>query len=241
MSSLLPLSGTLVRAVLVMYDPPPGCGTNHGPVRGQLPFHFNPEQLQVTKAGSWIRDTSKRARATSMPEFSGGKPRIMTINIFFDAGDGRSDVQRNVETLLRCCVPTQESLTAKRSSPPWVRLVWGQLVTMSCVSVVTSVSATYTLFTPDGLPLRAECSVSLEEMGEEPRGQNPTSSSYDVVGSHEMVEGDSLASLAYRTYGSPNCWRAVARHNDIDDPAHIDPGRRIVLPDLVSTTARSNG
>ena len=55
---------------------------------------------------------------------------------------------------------------------------------------VTSVSAKYTLFSSDGTPIRAVCSVSMEEMPASSGRQNPTSGSDDVRRVHRTVAGD---------------------------------------------------
>ncbi len=125
-------------------------------------------------------------------------------------------------------MPTEQSVGQKKPSPPLVVLHWGAIA--SFPAFVTSVSAKYTLFTSNGLPIRALCSVSLEEMPNEPWRQNPTSGSDSVRRSHTLVEGDSLASIAYAEYGDPGAWRDVARFNRIDDPIRCVPGTRLLLP-----------
>ena len=47
-------------------------------------------------------------------------------------------------------------------------------------------------------------------MPNEPWRQNPTSGSDTVRRAHTLVEGDSLASIAYAEYGDPAAWRSVA-------------------------------
>jgi nucleoid-associated protein YgaU len=47
---------------------------------------------------------------------------------------------------------------------------------------------------------------------------------------HQIVSGDTLESLAYRTYGDSGLWREIAAANDIDDPMRLRPGRTILLP-----------
>ena len=73
------------------------------------------------------------------------------------------------------------------------------------------------------MPIRALCSVALEEMPSEPWRQNPTSGG-DVGAPRRTrcVDGDSLASVAYAEYGDPT---AVAgrspAYNGIDDPLRL--------------------
>lgn len=223
--------GALVRAALVMHEPPTGSSKVPGPECGRLTLHFNPEQLQISKQSNWVREPSKLAPEASSPEFCGSQPRTMNVEVFLDAGDGRGKVQEAVETLMGCCEPTRQSLSALRPCPPWVHLQWGRLRTFT--GLVTSVGTNYTMFAPDGLPLRAQCGVAVEEMGGVIARQNPTSGGQGSAGMHWLAEGDSLASVAYRTYGDPTKWREIAQRNGIDDPARLRPGHRLVLPELV--------
>jgi nucleoid-associated protein YgaU len=126
-------------------------------------------------------------------------------------------------------VATEESAGQKKPSPPLVVLHWGSI--SSFPAFVTSVSAKFTLFSSDGTPIRAVCSVSMEEMpGEEFRKQNPTSGSHEVRRVHRTVAGDSLASVAFAEYGDPTAWRALAAFNEIDDPLRVPTGRVLLLP-----------
>src|SRR5207253_4703089 len=56
----------------------------------------------------------------------------------------------------------------------------------------------YTMFKPDGTPMRAICTLDVEEIPSEPGRQNPTSGGLAARRSHTVVAGDSLASIAYR-------------------------------------------
>ncbi|MEU6709100.1 CIS tube protein [Streptomyces wuyuanensis] len=220
-----------MRAALVMHEPPTGDSKLPGPECGRLALHFNPDHLSISKQSTWTRDPSKVAPNASTAEFSGSQPRSTNVDVFLDAGDGRGKVQDAVETLMACCEPTRQSLSANRPSPPWVRLEWGRLRTFT--AMVTAVNVNYTLFAADGLPLRAQCGVTLEEMGGVVRRQNPTSGGVGSAGVHLLVDGDSLASVAYRTYGDPGKWREIAERNNVDDPDQLRTGCQLILPELV--------
>jgi LysM repeat protein len=47
-----------------------------------------------------------------------------------------------------------------------------------------------------------------------------------------VQRGDTLWSIAARTYGNPRRWRAIAAANPSIDPSRIQPGQRLVLPDV---------
>jgi hypothetical protein len=215
------------KAVLTLYDPTPEGPP--GAQRDTIPFQFNPKEVTIQKTAKWERKTAKGAKKAGPPEFSGAEPCKLSLELFFDAS-GKQDgsVVAAVEKLFSCTVPTEESAGQKKPSPPLVVLHWGAV--SSFPAFVTSVSAKYTLFTSGGLPIRALCTVALEEMPSEQGRQNPTSGSDAVRRSHTMVLGDSLASVAYAEYGDPSAWRAIARFNGIDDPLRCGAGARLLLP-----------
>lgn len=216
------------KAVLKLYDPTPSGGAPGGE-RDSIPFQFNPKEVTIAKNAKWERKPAKGAKKSGPPEFTGAEPCKLTMEMFFDAtGKQDGSVVAAVEKLFSCTVPTPESAGQKKPSPPLVVLHWGSV--SSFPAFVTSVSAKYTLFTSTGVPVRALCSVSLEEMPSEPWRQNPTSGSDAVRRSHTLVDGDTLASVAYGEYGDPTLWRAVARFNGIDDPLRCRPGQRLLLP-----------
>ena len=95
-----------------------------------------------------------------------------------------------------------------------------------------TVQARYTLFKPDGTPVRATCQITLEEIPEEPAGQNPTSGSRESRRSVVLDGADSLAGVAYREYGDAALWRGIAAFNEIDDPLRVSAGTRILVPSL---------
>jgi nucleoid-associated protein YgaU len=45
-----------------------------------------------------------------------------------------------------------------------------------------------------------------------------------------LEDADSLAGLAYREYGDAGLWRAIAEANDVEDPARVPVGTRLLVP-----------
>jgi hypothetical protein len=223
-------SSNLQRAKLDLFDVAPAAGGGKaGGSRGSVSFQFNPKEVTIAKSAKWERKTSKGAPTAGPPEFSGSEPCKLTLEMFFDATSTQdAAVVDAVEALFGCCVPTPESIEQKKPSPPLVVLHWGAIT--SFAAFVTSVSAKYTLFAANGTPIRATCSVSLEEMPGDPLRQNPTSGSPEVRRVHRMVAGDTLASVAYAEYGDPTSWRRLAAFNRIDDPLRLAAGSVLLLP-----------
>ncbi len=221
----------LEKAALDVYD---GKQVGKGPVergelRTSLAFQFNPKELTISKAAKWQRKPEKGSQTAGPPEFMGSDPAKLGVEMFFDAtADHGGGVVAAVETLLACCVPTAESIAQNKALTPLTAFHWGR--TTSFVGYVASVSVKFTLFASDGTPIRAVCTVAMEEMPSANPKQNPTSGAIAVRRVATTVAGDTLASLAHREYGDPTMWRDVAAYNDIDDPLRVPAGTRVLLP-----------
>jgi nucleoid-associated protein YgaU len=221
-------AGKMSKAQLTLYEPSPG--GSPGGERGVVHFQFNPKEVTISKSAKWERKPTKGSSKAGPPEFTGTEPAKMSLEMFLDATDSRDgSVVETVEALLACCVATEQSTGQKKPTPPIVVLHWGS--TSSFPAFITSVSAKFTLFDSDGTPIRAVCSVQMEEMpGEAFRKQNPTSGGRELHRVHRTVGGDSLASIAFAEYGDPTAWRALAAFNEIDDPLRVPAGTLLLLP-----------
>jgi nucleoid-associated protein YgaU len=221
----------LAHAFLQLHEPKPGATGKEalGAERSKVAFQFNPKELTLSKSAKWERKPARGASTAGPVEFRGAEPSKISLEMFFDeTGKLDGSVVKAVETLLTCCVPTEETRGKKRALPPLVVFHWGPIVGFP--AFITQVSAKYTLFASDGTPLRATCTVSLEELAGDLSGQNPTSGALSARRHHTVVAGDSLASLAYREYGDPEMWRALAEYNGIDDPLRLRPATDLLLP-----------
>ncbi|MEO6086472.1 MAG: LysM peptidoglycan-binding domain-containing protein [Umezawaea sp.] len=227
---------SLQKAVLSVYEPSKtGDITKPGPLLFDIEFQFNPKELSLTKNAKWGRDNQPNHPKSGPPQFKGSDPCKLALEMFLDATAKMDDlVVKKVEQLFTCCVPTEDSRQQGKGSPPWVKFKWGEMTGFT--SFVSSVSAKYTLFTPGGIPVRALCTVNLEEISGELGGQNPTSGALEMRNSHLLVAGDTLQSLAYRAYGKAELWREIALANDIDDPMRLRPGVRLLVPALEEVT-----
>jgi nucleoid-associated protein YgaU len=200
---------------------------------GRVNFPYNPKDFSYTKAAQWERKPAKGAKTAATPEFKGSSPVSLTVEIFLDGYEQGKDVSDDIETLNSCCRPLDNSIQSKKPSPPWVIFGWGSVVHLT--AIVKSVAVKCTMFAPDGTPLRATCTVTMEEVVADSFRQNPTSGGLRTVRSCLMVEGDTLAAVAYREYGQAGWWRPIAEANGIDDPLRVRAGTRVLVPDIDET------
>lgn len=127
-------------------------------------------------------------------------------------------------------------------TPPLVRVSWGEGLPGSTSSegaaprpdfdaAVERVSRRYTLFDPQGVPLRAVVSLTLREyrtLAEQLQELNLQSSDHTRI--HTLREGETLPGVAYAAYKNPALWRLIAEENGIVHPDRVRPGQRLRLP-----------
>src|SRR5262249_13132252 len=150
----------------------------------KLECWFNPKEYTIQKQNQWKVDP---VVGTALPtaQFGGGQPRKLSLDLLFDASDSDLDVSSVTDRLFKMMEVNKArgSGGGKNSGrPPMVTFTWGGTVTFKAVA--DSLSVQYTLFRPDGSPIRAQAKLSLIQVekaqdksggkGNNPKGPNPT-------------------------------------------------------------------
>lgn len=119
--------------------------------------------------------------------------------------------------------------------PNFVKLKWGTLL-FRCQ--LKTLGLKFTLFTPDGAPLRAEADVlfsgytSAAELAKEANNSSPDMSHLVTV-----KAGDTLPLLCYRIYGTSVPYAQIARMNRLAGFRRIEPGTQLLFPPIRTTQA----
>jgi hypothetical protein len=115
-------------------------------------------------------------------------------------------------------------------SPNFVQILWGTLV-FNCR--LTTMNFKYTLFKPDGTPLRANAAVSFTEYTDEVKLESEAGKeSPDMSHLITVLAGDTLPLMCYRVYGSSHHYLAVARINQLTDFRSLVVGNQLLFPPL---------
>lgn len=197
-----------------------------------LEFKYNPEQYSVEKSSEWNRPQAVGAESTPAPQYVSTNPMSVSMDIFFDeVGSSSGDVTLDVATLLIWTRPTPVSMAIGLPQPPVLRFQWGVNVALATfIGFLRHVSVRYTMFRVDGTPIRATCSVQLEEVPLDRAFQNPTSNTPPGMRMHLLTDGESLQSVAWKEYRQARLWRGLAVFNGIDDPLRIAAGTTLLIP-----------
>jgi hypothetical protein len=225
-----PATGELVKALIV----DTGSGTAY-------PVMYNPEELKLEQ-GNAFAEIGIPGLNVSPIQYVRGRPRILTMELFFDSYETGEDV-RNYTAPIVALLDKQPQTQA----PPVLLFSLGRLQ-FRCVLV--DAGQRYTMFLRDGTPVRSTMSVRLHEYVEvelEVRQGiffgSPTVSAVanqvlDTTRSvlsgaatvHLVVAGDTLSGLAGTYLGDPGRWRVIADANAILDPLDLVPGTALVVP-----------
>lgn len=154
-------------------------------------------------------------------------------------GKPRSVMDDLKKLMMLCENYSGGSLFSSSTTPPLVMLFWGQFV--SPLSFVSALNFNIVRFDADGSPSKAVGTIVLTQFPNRPGSTNPTSGGLSPEMAETMIEGDSLAHIAYRTYDSAMRWRDVAAFNGIDDPLRTRIGQRLRLPSPGELPQRNEG
>jgi hypothetical protein len=204
-----------------------------------LKFQFNPKELSISKSATWNRPTNKGAKHSTKPEFGGVQPQSVQLELFFNDWEGSGSLMADIGQLITWLKPTDKSISDKKPQPQALTFQWGAGPLTGFKGFLKSVNAKYTMFKPDGTPVRATAQITLEEIPVETAKQNPTSGAIAGRRTHVVAAGDSLHSLAFREYDDPGLWRGLAAFNDVDDPLRLAPGTRLLIPTADEAAALS--
>jgi hypothetical protein len=142
-----------------------------------------------------------------------------------------ADSQKDVGTWLKQLNRVVYDYEGAHHQPGHVRVLWGSLILFGRME---SMSTNYTLFKPNGDPLRAK--VSLKFVGFISKKQASlvaNRSSPDLSHLVEVREGDTLPLLCSRIYGDPSYYPDVARFNGLPGFRRLVPGQQLRFPPLV--------
>ncbi len=197
----------------------------------ELEFLFNPTKYSITKTNTWKPRENVGADVSPL-EFGGGQPKSLTLQLFFDTYEEGKNV-RDYTGILEKMMQIDESLRqgkSDRGRPPYCRLCWGKMFSFICV--IQRLKVDYTLFLPDGTPVRATADLTLKQTVDENEQppQNPTSGGLPGNRVWVVKPRETLDWIAHKTLGNSFRWRVIAQTNNLLDPLALTLGQKLTIP-----------
>jgi phage protein U len=126
---------------------------------------YNPKELQIDKSVPWQKNpqSNKSPDKGIQLEFTGAEGRSMSLELLFDGFESGASIGGQVDMLNAMASPIKAGSTDENERRPHLCVVtWGTTVE-SFKCVIESLSTKYTMFSDQGVPLRATCTVKLKE------------------------------------------------------------------------------
>nr|WP_298248529.1 LysM peptidoglycan-binding domain-containing protein [uncultured Halomonas sp.] len=206
---------------------------------------YAPSELAFSKA-SQFAEVAIPGLEQPLLQFVRGDAETLSLELFFDStqdgtGPAAVAVTSQVEAFHKL-VQIEGSLHA----PPLVKVSWGDDfpgTTMGATeaagdtftAIVLSVARRFTLFSPDGKPLRATVTLALKQYATVAEQVSAVNFRAEYTRIHVVVEGETLPLIAHDFYNDSTQWRVIAEHNKLSNVRDLTPGDRLELPPLVTT------
>jgi hypothetical protein len=195
---------------------------------------INPAQLKLSRSVS-LKKITPLGGVGQGQKFNQMPPSDLSFSVVFD-GTGvvpkpagstlPDDVEEQLEALLKVIYV----YAGDKHEPNIVQVVWGSLL---FVGRLTSFVTDYTLFKPNGHPLRATAALAFSSyMSIEEAKLEANASSPDLSHVVEVRAGDTLPLLCQRIYGDGRYYPAVARFNRLSSFRVLRPGMHLHFPPL---------
>jgi hypothetical protein len=197
-------------------------GVYIGTKRDPITVLFNPTEYQLNQSNQFS-EVSIPGLAAPPLQFARGNARTLSMQLFFDTYEQRTDVRVYTRALTELL-----ELDSELHAPPICQFTWGKLI---FIGVLEHANQRYTLFLSDGTPVRATVDVSFKEFWDtDMHGGRLQSANF--AKHHTISRGETLSSIAAHYYGDPAKWRPIAEENQIDDPLALRPGQVLSVPPI---------
>ena len=176
------------------------------------------------------------------PEYDRVGQEVITFDLVFDATGvipppipGTPLPSDGVAGLIDRFVKLVATVNGVIHRPNYLKLSWAQLQ-FQCV--LSRLKINYTLFKPDGTPIRAKVSTTfLSYASEKQLAAEANMESPDMSHLVTVMAGDTLPALCHRIYGSSTYYLRVAAFNGLAGFRQLHPGMQLVFPPMTRTEA----
>lgn len=200
----------------------------------RIAVQFNPTEYSVSRENSFAQAAVPGLSAPLL-QFAHGNMRTLEMELILDtyeahpesgqpngAGDDVREVVNRFTGLM--------DIDPTTHAPPVLLFTWASL---SFTCVLARVSQNYTMFRPDGIPVRAKLQVSFQEYrNADFESREVKRETADYTKTHVVLQGETLSQIALAAYEDPTKWRPIALRNGIVDPLALQVGSRLLIPRL---------
>jgi nucleoid-associated protein YgaU len=206
------------------------------------------EGKEPLKANAEAKQTAKNPRTLSMElffdgtgtspssNFSGGSSSVILGSALIKGALSKLKTNQQVSAIVDDFLKLSFDIDGSKHRSAFLVFIWGSFLFSG---VLTSANVTYSLFAPDGKPLRAKISISANEHVDLGKLNLILKlKSPDLTHSRTIIAGDTLPNLAKKVYGDEKLYLEVARVNDLHNYRKLKPGMQLIFPPIEKIKTR---
>jgi hypothetical protein len=190
---------------------------------------FNPEEYSLNRDNNFA---SQAIPGLSSPliQFAHGNLRTLEMELLFDTYEKLADVRLETERFIHLM-----EIDPALHAPPVLIVSWASLQ-FRCV--LMRANQKFLLFLDDGRPVRARITASFTEfIDAEHEALEVKRETADFTKQHTVLQGETIANIAFLYYSNPTLWRPIAVLNRLDNPRDLNAGQMLAIPSLPFTDA----
>ncbi len=184
---------------------------------------INPASVKIGKKISYEK-IQAMGREEHLARYKHHEPSSLSFDIYMDdtgvVPDNKMSIQERIDQMEEAVYKKKKDL----GEPGYVILVWGTIIFHGRAE---SIDIDYTLFAPDGTPLRVKISLSFVGYFKESSFKGSVSQTANVV---TFQSGDTLAASCAKIYGDASYCVEVAAQNGMDSIRNTPPGTTVQFP-----------
>jgi Contractile injection system tube protein/LysM domain len=183
---------------------------------------FNPTSYTMIKKNN-IQPQQIPGLESPIVQYVCGSQCTLNMKLFFDTYEEQTDVSVRTDAVYKLL-----DIVKSTHAAPICDIRWGGF---HFKGVLESVSGEFSLFLPNGTPVRANLTVNFIEWRDVHSlvQVNPKESA-DHQKNRWVKSGERLDGIAGEEYENPAQWRMIAEANNLEDPRQLQPGQHIVIP-----------
>lgn len=190
---------------------------------------INPDSLKLTREISYAKDKNQ-AMQEKQSKFDSQKPSSLSFNIVLDDTGVAPEAKGKIKDRINLLEKTLFLINSETHEPSYVRLLWGDFTFQGRLKTL---SYDYTMFAPDGSPLRVKVSLGfVSHMDIDVEKSKIKRKSPDLSRIIVLKSGESIASWCNEIYGDASYCFEIARENNLAGFRNVKPGTELMFPPL---------
>lgn len=192
---------------------------------------INPESIKRQQNIEYNEQQSPDTSSTSQKYKSTPSDKL-SFDIVIDCTGLVDSKRTDLTTEIAALEKIVYTYNGKIHRPNFVKIQWGK--NLNFKGVLNLMDTNYTLFNPDGNPLRAKISLGFSQyISPTTVKQQDAQESPDITHAVTTVDGDMLPQLCMDIWQDESYYVQVAQYNKLDKFRNLKGGKQLVFPPII--------